>query len=150
MSAVVRDAFPRPTLPRAGARRRRARWRFALIVVLVVVAGAYAAARIAHRDEARRYLAGGDWPVAGQAALVVGAGTVESRPDQQPVPIASVAKGMTAYVVLRDEPLPRGADGFELTVTAADVADTAARGLNDESIVAVNAGEVLTERQALV
>ncbi|NUR61154.1 MAG: D-alanyl-D-alanine carboxypeptidase [Catenulispora sp.] len=56
---------------------------------------------------------------------------------------------MTAYLVLTDHPLQAGQDGPTLTLSAADVADTAYRRQRGESTVAVAAGERLTERQAL-
>ncbi|MBN9620179.1 MAG: D-alanyl-D-alanine carboxypeptidase, partial [Actinobacteria bacterium] len=70
--------------------------------------------------------------------------------DQRPAPIASLAKVMTPYLVLRREPLTGGTDGPTLTVTAADVTDTEQRRRRDESVVDVAAGEELTERQALM
>jgi D-alanyl-D-alanine carboxypeptidase (penicillin-binding protein 5/6) len=90
-----------------------------------------------------------DWPARGQASVVLGSGSVRSSSGQSPVPIASVAKVMTAYVVLSADPLPDGADGFGIKVTDADVADTVARRQDGQSIVPVRAGEILSERQAL-
>jgi D-alanyl-D-alanine carboxypeptidase (penicillin-binding protein 5/6) len=115
----------------------------------VAVLAAYGGLRIAHHRGYHDYLASGDWPVRGQAALAVGTSQIESSPDQRPVPIASVAKVMTAYLVLSADPLRGDANGFTMMVTPADVADTAVRRQNGESLVAVRAGEVLTERQAL-
>jgi D-alanyl-D-alanine carboxypeptidase (penicillin-binding protein 5/6) len=90
------------------------------------------------------------WPEEGQAAFVLaGQSLVRASPNQHAAPIASVAKVMTAYLVLRDHPLGPGEEGPSITLTAADVADTERRRGQDESIVAVAAGEVLTERQAL-
>jgi D-alanyl-D-alanine carboxypeptidase (penicillin-binding protein 5/6) len=65
------------------------------------------------------------------------------------VPIASVAKVMTAYVVLRDHPLEAGQEGPRITLTEEDAVDTERRVRQGESIVPVVAGEQLTERQAL-
>ncbi len=56
---------------------------------------------------------------------------------------------MTAYLVLRDHPLRPGEEGPTITLTDADVADTERRRRQQESVVAVAAGEQLTERQAL-
>jgi D-alanyl-D-alanine carboxypeptidase (penicillin-binding protein 5/6) len=90
------------------------------------------------------------WPAHGQAAFVLtGRSTIQAGPNQHPAPIASVAKVMTAYVVLRDHPLAPDADGPTITLTAADVADTERRRARQESLVPVAAGEQLTERQAL-
>src|ERR1700720_842871 len=46
------------------------------------------------------------WPAQGQAAVAVqGVGVLGSRRSEVAAPIASVAKIMTAFVVLRDHPL---------------------------------------------
>jgi serine-type D-Ala-D-Ala carboxypeptidase (penicillin-binding protein 5/6) len=88
------------------------------------------------------------WPGHGQAAVAISGGAlIGSSGGRQPVPIASLAKMMTAYLVLRDH--PRVDDGFSLTITPAIVSDTAARRRRGESVVAVRAGEILTEQQAL-
>ena len=90
------------------------------------------------------------WPAHGQAAFVqTGQSKVEVGPNQHPAAIASVAKVMTAYVVLRDHPLRPGEDGPTITFTDADVADTDRRRGRHESVVSIAAGERLTERRAL-
>src|SRR4029453_17404183 len=63
------------------------------------------------------------WPAYGQAAFVQGGQSqIQAGPNQHPAPIASVAKLMTAYLVLREHPLPLGQDGPTITLTDADVA----------------------------
>jgi D-alanyl-D-alanine carboxypeptidase (penicillin-binding protein 5/6) len=57
---------------------------------------------------------------------------------------------MTAYITLRQYPLEPGQSGFVLTVTKADVAEERKRVSEDQSVIAVKAGERLTERQALL
>jgi D-alanyl-D-alanine carboxypeptidase (penicillin-binding protein 5/6) len=90
------------------------------------------------------------WPATGQATVAVdGVGSLGATPDQRPVPIASLAKVMTAYLVLRDHPANAGDNGASLTVTAAEAAAYATEVAHNESLVKVSAGEVLTERQAL-
>ena len=90
------------------------------------------------------------WPEYGQAAFVrSGESQVHAGPNQHAAAIASVAKVMTAYLVLRDHPLRLGEDGPTITLTDADVADTDRRRGRRESVVSVAAGEQLTERQAL-
>ncbi|WP_437056125.1 D-alanyl-D-alanine carboxypeptidase [Streptomyces sp. enrichment culture] len=87
------------------------------------------------------------WPSSGQAALdVQGIGTFGSSGDQKPVPIASVAKVMTAYVILRDHPLKSGADGPKIKIdqVAEDQSDA-----GQESTVDVTAGDSITQREAL-
>jgi D-alanyl-D-alanine carboxypeptidase (penicillin-binding protein 5/6) len=90
------------------------------------------------------------WPAYGQAAFVqTGQSQVHAGPNQHTAPIASVAKVMTAYLVLRDHPLRAGQDGPTITLSDADVADTDRRRDRQESVVSISVGEQLTERQAL-
>jgi D-alanyl-D-alanine carboxypeptidase (penicillin-binding protein 5/6) len=90
------------------------------------------------------------WPAHGQAAFVeTGRPEVQAGPSQHAAPIASVAKVMTAFLLLRDHPLPPGQDGPTITLSDADVADTDRRRGQQESVVSIAAGEQLTERQAL-
>ena len=91
-----------------------------------------------------------DWPGQGEAAVgLPGVGLLGTHGGDQPVPIASLAKIMTAYVVLRDHPLATGASGPSITVSAADAAVYASDQQQGQSVVAVTAGERLTELQAL-
>ncbi|MGA5359749.1 D-alanyl-D-alanine carboxypeptidase [Streptomyces purpurascens] len=87
------------------------------------------------------------WPADGQAALdVQGIGTFGSSGEQKPVPIASVAKVMTAYVILREHPLKSGDDGPKIGI------DQAAEDQSDagqESTVDVTKGDKITQREAL-
>ena len=78
-----------------------------------------------------------------------GQSQIQAGPNQHAAAIASVAKVMTAYLVLRDHPLRLGEDGPTITLTDADVADTDRRRGQEESVVSIAAGEQLTERQAL-
>ena len=90
------------------------------------------------------------WPGTGWAALgAVGLGVVATSGPEKPQPIASVAKVMTALVVLDGKPIPAGQQGPSLTVTAQDVADYAAKRDQGQSVVRVAAGEQLTEYQLL-
>ncbi|GMA57651.1 hypothetical protein GCM10025858_21540 [Alicyclobacillus sacchari] len=58
------------------------------------------------------------WPTQGQAALeAVGIGSFGTSGVQAPVPIASVTKVMTAYLVLQKHPLQLGQQGPSITVT---------------------------------
>ncbi|GGX33447.1 D-alanyl-D-alanine carboxypeptidase [Streptomyces lomondensis] len=87
------------------------------------------------------------WPTDGQAALdVQGIGSFGSSGEQKPVPIASVAKVMTAYVILRDHPLKSGDEGpkIEIDQAAEDQSDA-----GQESTVDVTKGDKITEREAL-
>ncbi|HEY6148885.1 MAG TPA: hypothetical protein VIW19_00065, partial [Gaiellaceae bacterium] len=90
------------------------------------------------------------WPAYGQAAFVqAGHARIQASPNQHAAAIASLAKVMTAYLVLRNHPLEPGEDGPAMTLSEADVADTDRRRGREESVVSIVAGEQLTERQAL-
>ncbi|MEU9913474.1 D-alanyl-D-alanine carboxypeptidase [Streptomyces sp. NPDC051001] len=87
------------------------------------------------------------WPAEGQAALdVQGIGSFGSSGDQKPVPIASVAKVMTAYVILRDHPLKSGAAGPKIKIDQTAEAQSKA---GQESTVNVTAGDSISQREAL-
>ncbi|MFI2434326.1 D-alanyl-D-alanine carboxypeptidase [Streptomyces sp. NPDC018693] len=87
------------------------------------------------------------WPASGQAALdVQGIGTFGSSGEQKPVPIASVAKVMTAYVLLRDHPMKSGEDGAKIKIDRLAEEQSVAGA---ESTVHVYEGDEITEREAL-
>ncbi len=91
------------------------------------------------------------WPTSGQAAIEVeGVGSLGTSGPSGAVPIASVAKVMTAYLTLERFPLADGQGGFVMTVTAADVSDEKQRAALGQSVVPVRVGEQIDERQALV
>ncbi|HEY2327461.1 MAG TPA: hypothetical protein VGH52_08265 [Gaiellaceae bacterium] len=148
-------------------RRRRIRW-VRVIALLAVVAAAGAA--LAHQlsgssspsaasfsDVIRTERSGvlgaavpsTVWPAYGQAAFIESGQSLQAGPNQHEAPIASIAKVMTAYLVLRDHPLRVGQEGPVITLTDADVDDADRRRRRDESVVAVASGEDLSERQAL-
>ncbi len=90
------------------------------------------------------------WPVEGEAAVEVEhIGSFGSSGPRTPVPIASVAKMMTAYLTLEEHPLTNGSSGFTIIVTPSDVLEEQRRAAEDQSVTEVRAGERLTERQAL-
>ena len=157
------------TVYRSQSTTRRIRIRWTRVVGLLVVIAAIVAAlssqllassattaaspnevlRNEHRAVFGEALPSAVWPAYGQAAVQIGQSRVQAGPNQHAAAIASVAKVMTAYVVLRDHPLRPGEDGPTITLTDADVADTDRRRRRQESVVPIAAGEQLTERQAL-
>ncbi len=139
-------------------RSRRVRVGALLLLIAVVVARITTEATpplTVHRTLAAYVRAPGRppvlaWPREGQAAIELeGVGGIASARSLRPVPIASVAKIMTAYLVLREHPLTRRQQGFTITITRADVADEQRRVALGESTVSVRAGEHITEREAL-
>jgi serine-type D-Ala-D-Ala carboxypeptidase (penicillin-binding protein 5/6) len=98
----------------------------------------------------RERLAAVPWPADGvSAADISGFGVVAGPGATRPVPIASVAKVMTAYVILHDHPLPSGGSGPDITVQASEATAYPSQVRDGDSLVPVVAGERLTERQAL-
>jgi serine-type D-Ala-D-Ala carboxypeptidase (penicillin-binding protein 5/6) len=89
------------------------------------------------------------WPTEGQAALMIDGEVYGEHGDSTPVPTASLAKIMTAFVVLHKFPLSQGQDGPSYTVTPEDVELYDEETKDDDSAVKVVAGETLTERQML-
>jgi len=134
----------------------------AVLVVLLVVAVAWRAAseappptRIARALATSISLPGRPpvlaWPSEGEAAVQVEgvAGAFASSGARAPVPIASVAKVMTAYLTLLAHPLAPGQQGFKLTITPVNVGEEGQRVALDQSVLPVRSGERITERQAL-
>ena len=87
------------------------------------------------------------WPAEGQASIAVeGLGSLGSKGGRRPVPIASLTKVMTAFVVLGEHPLAVGEPG--LTVTVDEQAAQESHSLS-ESTAPLQAGQRLTQRQLL-
>jgi serine-type D-Ala-D-Ala carboxypeptidase (penicillin-binding protein 5/6) len=90
------------------------------------------------------------WPTDGvSAADISGYGVTDGPGATRQVPIASVAKLMTAYVILHDHPLSANGSGPDITVEPSEAAEYPSQVADGDSLVAVAAGERLTERQAL-
>jgi serine-type D-Ala-D-Ala carboxypeptidase (penicillin-binding protein 5/6) len=95
-------------------------------------------------------LAAVSWPADGaSAADVSGFGVVYGPGATRPAPIASVAKVMTAYVILHDHPLTADGSGPDIEVQPSEAAAYPSQARAGESLVPVVSGEMLTERQAL-
>jgi D-alanyl-D-alanine carboxypeptidase (penicillin-binding protein 5/6) len=122
----------------------------AVLAALLLAATAFVAAGHVSDDKDRAYLSTDGWPRTGQGAYVLGNGRLAVSPDQQPVPIASLAKVMTAYLVVTHHPLGGTDSGRRFVVGQRDVEDTETRRRADQSVVEVRAGEQLTERDALM
>jgi serine-type D-Ala-D-Ala carboxypeptidase (penicillin-binding protein 5/6) len=149
---------------RGGGRFRRIFISFLVALALIVVLGvAFVVVQlrrsvpgpVLHTTAPATTSAGGPvpalpWPSGDEAAVAVaGVGSVGSAGPTSPVPIASLAKVMTAVVVTRDHPLAPGQPGPAVTLTAADQAIYAADNAAGDSVAPVVAGESLTELQLL-
>ncbi|MFI5036501.1 MAG: D-alanyl-D-alanine carboxypeptidase family protein [Acidimicrobiales bacterium] len=89
------------------------------------------------------------WPSQGSAAVVIPAYGVRVSSNDDVVPIASLSKMMTAYVVLRQLPLTGDESGPCVTVNAADYALYQHMVVTGQSSVKVAVGEVLCERDLM-
>ena len=90
------------------------------------------------------------WPADGvSAADISGIGMTDGLGATRQVPIASVAKLMTAYVILQDHPLSGGGSGPDITVEPSEAAAYPSQARHGDSLVAIAAGEAISERHAL-
>ncbi|WP_435860636.1 D-alanyl-D-alanine carboxypeptidase family protein [Streptomyces spiralis] len=90
------------------------------------------------------------WPSEGQGWMDgVGIGTMDHFGNQTPVAIGSVAKTMTAYIILRDHPLKPGQEGPKIQVDATAEKEGGYDKAGESTLNTVKAGDFLTEKQAL-
>ncbi|MFE2151847.1 serine hydrolase [Streptomyces lavendulae] len=140
--AELTNTAPPPETPRRTLTRRVKVW----TPIVLLLGGLVVGAQLARPLPAPR-LAGGEtsytlegntpipWPAKGQAAVrLPGSGDVATFGEQKPMPTASVAKVMTAYVILKGHPLRKNDPGPRIEVDAAAVADGKSE---DESAVRV-------------
>ncbi|GAA2225083.1 D-alanyl-D-alanine carboxypeptidase [Streptomyces nogalater] len=90
------------------------------------------------------------WPDEGQGWVDGdGIGTMGHFGDQKPVAIGSVAKTMTAYIILRDHPLKPGQEGPKIEVDPKAEKEGGYDKDGESTLNTVKAGDHLTEKQAL-
>jgi D-alanyl-D-alanine carboxypeptidase len=90
------------------------------------------------------------WPSEGQGWMDVdGIGSMDHFGKQTPVAIGSVAKTMTAYLILRDHPLKPGQEGPKIEVDATAEKEGGYYKDGESTLHTVKAGDFLTEKQAL-
>ncbi|GGP58760.1 D-alanyl-D-alanine carboxypeptidase [Streptomyces variabilis] len=90
------------------------------------------------------------WPDEGQGWMSGdGIGTMDRFGEQKPVAIGSVAKTMTAYIILRDHPLKPGEEGPKIEVDAKAEEEGGYDKAGESTLNTVEAGDFLTEKQAL-
>ncbi|POX39285.1 hypothetical protein C3486_19095 [Streptomyces sp. Ru73] len=92
------------------------------------------------------------WPSEGQAYVEVsGLGPIGSYGAQKPVPIGSVAKTMTAYIIMRDHPLKPGKPGPQIRIDKqAEEDGKKGAGHGDESVLdTVKEGDHISQKDAL-
>jgi D-alanyl-D-alanine carboxypeptidase (penicillin-binding protein 5/6) len=87
------------------------------------------------------------WPAEGQASVLVdGLGSLGGLGRQEPVPIASLAKVMTAYVLLKGHPLARDEPGRAIEVDKTAAYESVS---GTETTAPVRAGQRLSQRKLL-
>jgi serine-type D-Ala-D-Ala carboxypeptidase (penicillin-binding protein 5/6) len=142
---------------------RAAKYVAALVLVLVIAAGVVAGIRWTRSIPAPTFraqvvrsvvLPGSaprlPWPTQGSAAVAIeGLGLLGSYGQTTPQAIASMAKVMTADVILTDHPLALGESGPNITFSAADAQTYRTDLSQSQSVIKVVAGESLTEVQCL-
>ncbi|MFI6008351.1 serine hydrolase [Streptomyces sp. NPDC051243] len=90
------------------------------------------------------------WPGEGQGWMDVnGIGTMGDFGEQTPVAIGSVAKAMTAYVVLKDHALKPGEDGEKIKVDALAEKEGGYDQDGESTLNTVKEGETITLRDAI-
>jgi len=90
------------------------------------------------------------FPKQGESAIgTSNFGVISSSPNQSPVPIASLAKIMAAYLVLKAHPLQPGENGPSVTITAKDTSVYLNDLAESDSVLPIAQGEKLNERQLL-
>ncbi|MFK0292204.1 D-alanyl-D-alanine carboxypeptidase [Streptomyces sp. NPDC090442] len=156
--AKLTNTPPPPETPVRTLVRRVKIWT-PLVALLVIIFAVVQAVRplpdpkLTLGDAKSSFTFGGDklsipWPEQGQAAVkVVGSGQVGTFGEEKPVPTASVAKIMTAYVILRDHPLKKSEKGPQI-----EVDDKAVQEGNSESesrIAGLKAGQKFSEQDML-
>ncbi|WP_327380985.1 serine hydrolase [Streptomyces sp. NBC_01207] len=129
--AELTNTRPPAETPRRTALRRVKIW----TPVLLLLVGAGAGAQLMRPLPAPQLVAAETdrtvdgqfsvpWPAKGQGAVrVSGSGDIGTFGEQKPVPTASVAKVMTAYVILKGHPLRKADPGPDITIDAKTVAD---------------------------
>lgn len=154
--AELTNTPPPPETPVRTAVRRVKIWTPLVILLLIIFAVVQMvrplpAPALTMTAESAYTFKGGDlnlsWPEQGQSAVTVdGVGSLGSAGAQKPAPIASVAKIMTAYVVLKEHPLTGKEQGEKITV---DQQAEDESKLGDESTAPISKGQEFTEKQML-
>ena len=172
LDSLHEPAPPVPPAPEHGRRsppphrrhhRGRRRAFLLALLLLVVAAGAFVGIRLSTPEPAPAVTAALvrtvhipshavtlPWPTTGQGAVAVPAlGISVASGPQQPAPVASLTKLMTAYVILHDHPVALGQPGPTITVSQADVDDYNSATVNDDSNAAVTLNEQISEADVL-
>ncbi|MGW3513404.1 D-alanyl-D-alanine carboxypeptidase, partial [Streptomyces sp. NPDC000994] len=157
--AELTNTPPPPETPLRTAVRRVKIWTPLVILLLIVFAVVQAVRPLPDPAFALTvedtYTFQGDqvklpWPDEGQGWMDVdGVGTMDHFGEQKPVAIGSVAKTMTAYVVLRDHPLKAGEEGPKIEIDPTAEKEGGYDKAGESTLNTMKVGDFLTEKQAL-
>ncbi|MFD5552455.1 serine hydrolase [Streptomyces sp. NPDC127068] len=90
------------------------------------------------------------WPEEGHGWMDVnGVGTMAKFGEQKPVPIGSVAKAMTAYVILKEHPLKPGAAGPKIPVDAKAEQEGGLDSVGESTLNTLKEGDRITLEDAI-
>lgn len=90
------------------------------------------------------------WPQYGQAAYgVAGNGVMAASKPPEPVPVASLAKVITALAVLKQKPLAVGEQGPLITITQKDIDLYTQYVAKSGAVVPIKLGEQISQYQAI-
>ncbi|WP_193474389.1 D-alanyl-D-alanine carboxypeptidase [Streptomyces griseomycini] len=157
--AELTNTPPPPETPLRTAVRRVKIWT-PLVLLLVIVFAVVQAVRplptptLVLTAEDTHTFDGGrvklPWPDEGQGWMSGdGIGTMDHFGEQKPVAIGSVAKTMTAYIILREHPLKPGEEGPKIEIDAKAEKEGGYDKDGESTLNTVKAGDFLTEKQAL-
>ncbi|MFJ6482429.1 MULTISPECIES: D-alanyl-D-alanine carboxypeptidase family protein [unclassified Streptomyces] len=153
--AELTNTPPPAETPRRTAVRRVKIW----TPILLVLVGAGAGAQLMRPLPAPQLVAAETdrtidgqfsvpWPAKGQGAVrISGSGDIGTFGEQKPVPTASVAKVMTAYVILKGHPLRKSDPGPDITIDAKTVAD--GKSDNESRVEGLTAGQKFSQQDVL-
>ncbi|GLW02243.1 hypothetical protein AB0C86_07055 [Streptomyces lavendulae] len=159
LADLTNNPPPPPSPLRTAVRRFKI---YAPIVLLLAIVLAVAqlvrplpAPKLAMTGKATYTFPGGKpdlpWPTEGQASMAAaGLGTIGSSGEQKPVPIASVTKSMTAYIILRDHPFKKGEKGAMIDIDkTAETEGQKDKSDNESTLNTVKEGEKISEYDAI-
>ncbi|WP_432105730.1 D-alanyl-D-alanine carboxypeptidase [Streptomyces sp. bgisy091] len=154
--AELTNTPPPPETPVRTAVRRVKIWTPLVLLALIIFAIAQSVRPLPDPaltlTASPTYTFGGEkldmpWPAEGQGAVEVeGVGAIGSYGKEKSAPIASMAKVMTAYVILKGHPITGKQTGEQIAV---DKRAGEEASLEDESRVAIEEGQKYSEHQML-
>ncbi|MFI5756138.1 serine hydrolase [Streptomyces sp. NPDC051569] len=158
--AELTNTPPPPETPVRTTVRRVKIWTPLVLLLLVIFAVVQAMrplpAPVLTNTAATGYTFDGEkpslpWPGEGQGQMAVaGLGPVGEFGERKPVPIASVTKAMTAYIVLQDHPMKAGGDGATISVDAtAEKEGGYDESGNESTLNTIKEGDKLSQKDAL-